>query len=53
MRVEVHYQDASTPLVYNDVRNTYIKGPFFVVYVGDRVWKHPVANIWRITEDYA
>lgn len=53
MRVEVHYKDASRPLVYEDVANTYVKGPFYCVYLASGVVKkHPVANIWRVTEDY-
>ena len=53
MRVEVHYKDASWPLVYEDAVNTYVKGPFFVVYLPEGiVKKHPVQNIWRITESY-
>lgn len=34
--------------------NTYTKGALFCVYLGSGkgVQKFPLANIWRITEDY-
>lgn len=57
MNVLVHYKDASTPILYKDVENTYVKGPFFVVLVKTKetrtVYKHPVDNIWRVQEDYS
>jgi hypothetical protein len=52
MKVEVHYKDASRPITYEKVKSTYIKGEFFVVYIDDTVYKHPIQNIWRIREDY-
>lgn len=65
MNVKVHYKDASAPIVYHDVENTYLKGEFFVVltktYSGEaaiqqgvrHVYKHPLNNIWRVEEDYS
>jgi hypothetical protein len=32
--------------------NTYTKGPLFCVYDGERVFKYPLANIWRVVEQY-
>lgn len=32
--------------------NTYIKGPMFCVFDGKKVEKYPIANIFRVTEDY-
>jgi hypothetical protein len=51
--VIVHLKDQSQPLTYHDVINTYQKGDFYCVYVKDeRVYKHPMADIWRVIEDY-
>lgn len=37
--------------------NTYTKGPLYCVFVGEgrdqgKVQKFPLANIWRVTEEY-
>lgn len=51
--VVVQLKDQSQPLVYEDVINTYEKGSFFCVYVsGEKVYKHPLRDIWRVKEDY-
>jgi hypothetical protein len=51
--VVVHLKDQSQPLVYAQVENTYEKGSFFCVYTSDEmVYKHPIADIWRIKEGY-
>lgn len=52
MTVIVHYKDASRPLTYAKVDNTYVKDKFYCVKVGKLVYKHPVFNIWRLIEDY-
>ena len=51
--VTVHLKDQSQPLVYENVINAYEKGSFYCVYVeGEKVYKHPIADIWRVKEDY-
>lgn len=53
--VTVELKETSQPLVY-EAENTYQKGDMFCVYImgawKSRVCKFPVANIWRVTEDY-
>ena len=49
-RVEVHYLDANEPLVYENAKMTFIKGPFFCVHHGNSSYKHPIANIWCVKE---
>lgn len=50
--VEVHYKDANRPLVYKDAHMTYVKDVFYCVHSGNKEYKHPIANIWRIKEDW-
>jgi len=39
--------------IEHDAKNTYTKGPFYCVYMPDgTVFKYPVSNIWRVTEEY-
>ena len=53
LTVAVHLKEQSQPLVYENVINAYEKGSFFCVYVeGEKVYKHPIADIWRVKEDY-
>jgi len=51
MKVQVHLKETSQPIIHEAV-NTYSKGPFYCVFVDGQVFKYPLANIWRITEDY-
>lgn len=51
-KVCVHYKDANRPLVYEHAHMTYIKDVFYCVSSGGVEFKHPIANIWRITENY-
>jgi len=51
-RVEVHYKDANSPLVYESAKLTFVKDVFFCVHSGEHSYKHPIANIWRIKEDW-
>jgi energy-coupling factor transporter ATP-binding protein EcfA2 len=38
---------------YENVVNTYTKGPLYVVYTADEIsYKHPIDTIWRIVEGY-
>lgn len=51
-KVEVHYKDANTPLVYENAEMTFVKDLFYCVHSGNHEYKHPIANIWRIKEDW-
>ena len=52
-RVGIHLHLQSNPIVVIDVVNAYEKGSFYCVYTEDgRVQKYPIANIWRVVEDY-
>ena len=51
MIVHVHLQEQSEPVVIENVRNAYTKGPLYCVMTHDRVvHKWPLTNIFRITE---
>lgn len=50
--VTVQYHDQAQPMEYRNVSNTYQKGDLFCVYVDGKVYKHPIPNIWRISESY-
>lgn len=53
IEVQVHLKDQSQPLVYRNVINTYEKGAFYCVYCkGEKVYKHPIRDIWRVKEGY-
>ena len=51
IRVIVKLKETSQEIIYNAV-NTYQKGDFYCIYDGKQVYKYPIANIWRVTEDY-
>lgn len=43
----------TSQVIEHDAKNTYTKGPFYCVYADDGyVYKYPVANIWRVVEEY-
>ncbi len=50
--IEIHMIDQARPVVREGVTNTYVKGPFYCVYLKDRVEKYPVAHIFRVVEPY-
>jgi hypothetical protein len=53
INVSIHLKDQSQPIIYENVINTYEKGSFFCVYCeGEKVYKYPICEIWRIKEDY-
>lgn len=52
MRVQLSLTETSQVIEHGHAKNTYTKGPFYCVYENNLVYKYPVANIWRITEDY-
>jgi hypothetical protein len=52
MKVRIELKETSQAIQL-DATNTYTKGPLYCVYLpGQIVQKFPLANIWRITEDY-
>lgn len=52
IKVRVELIETSQALEY-EAKNTYTKGGLFCVYTAqDEVHKIPLANIWRIVEDY-
>jgi hypothetical protein len=51
--VTVHLKDQSQPIVHERVINTYQKGDMFTLYCeGEKSYKYPICNIWRVIEDY-
>jgi len=53
VEVSVHLKDQSQPIVYQNVLNTYEKWSFYCVYCeGEKVYKHPIVDIWRVKEGY-
>lgn len=51
IEVKVELKETSQAIVLA-ARNTYTKGPFYCVYTANGVQKFPLANIWRVTEEY-
>lgn len=51
MKVRVQLKETSQPIVH-EATSTYTKGPFYCVQVGETAVKYPMANIWRVVEDY-
>lgn len=53
IQVSVHLKEQSQPIVYEEVKNTYTKGPFYCVYTAnEESHKFPVSDIFRVIEDY-
>jgi len=54
MKIEVWLKETNRPITYADVASTYLKGALYCVYQAhqQRVTKWPLANIWRIIEEY-
>lgn len=57
MIATVHLKETSQEIAYGMAENTYVKGPFYCVFIRDTegncyVHKYPLADIWRVTEDY-
>lgn len=52
MKVEIHLNEQSQPIVVENVINTYQKGDLFCVYCKDEVYKFPINHIFRIKENY-
>jgi hypothetical protein len=51
LKVVIQLTETSQPIEHAAV-NAYTKGPFYCVYLGGKVYKYPVANIWRVVEEY-
>ena len=53
MKVSIQLKESSQPITHSFV-NTYQKGDFYCVYdsKAETTYKYPLANIWRIAEDY-
>ena len=52
INVSVHYKGSSQPINYGECDSAYEKGAFYCVVKDGKVFKHPVRNIWRISESY-
>lgn len=51
MKVTIHLQYQSQPLIYSDVKNCYQKGSLYCVLLEDEsIHKFPINNIFRIIE---
>jgi len=49
----IHLKTQSQPIVHDDVINSYEKGAFFCIQTAnEKVFKYPIADIWRVIEDY-
>ena len=53
MRVQIELRESSQPVIYEDVKNIYTKGPLLCIYSGVTVYKHPLDTVWRVTESYS
>jgi len=52
-KVTVHIMLQAHPILHAMCRNTYQKGDMFCVLTDDdEVFKYPIANIFRVVEDY-
>ena len=53
IKVTIHLKTQSQPIEYTEVINTFQKGDFYVIYtVGEKSHKYPIADIFRVIEDY-
>lgn len=52
MTVRIDLKETSQALIFENVINTYTKGPLYCIYSGGLVTKIPIENIWRIVENY-
>lgn len=51
MKVLVQLKGTSQPIEHK-AKNTYQKGDFYCIHEGNDAIKYPIANIWRVIEDY-
>ena len=53
IEVKVQLKETSQPIIHAKTVTTYTKGPFFcLLREDDTVVKYPVADVWRVVEDY-
>jgi len=52
MDVTVQLKETSQPVVSFRAANTYTKGPLYCIQIGEKVYKYPLVDIWRVVEDY-
>jgi len=50
IKVEIHRNETSLPIVYEKVDNAYTKGEMYCVLIGKEVHKYPLSSIFRIIE---
>jgi len=51
IRIEIHRNETSLPIVYEDALNSYTKGNMYCVLVGDSVHKYPLSGLFRVIEE--
>ena len=52
MKVLIDLKESSSPIVIENVKNAYTKGALYCVYYDNKVSKFPIADIFRIVEEY-
>lgn len=54
MKVEVYLKETSQRIVFENVENTYTKGPLYCIYLKEEgvVYKYPVEQIFNVKETY-
>lgn len=53
MKVEIHMNEQSKPIVRENVKNAYTKGGMYCCYlITNIVEKYPLCNIFKVTEEY-
>lgn len=51
--VRIHLKSQSQPILHARTINLYQKGDFLCVFVeGEKVYKYPIGDIFRVIEDY-
>lgn len=55
MEIKVHLNSQSQPIEHHGVKNAYTKDGMYCIYFeeGAIVYKYPMCNIFRVTENYA
>lgn len=56
MKIGIHRNETSQPLVYENVINAYTKGNMYCILVKEddilKVYKFPLCSIFRVVEEY-
>ena len=52
MNIKIDLKESSSPLVFDNAKNSYTKGSLFCIYQDNKVTKIPLDNIWRVVEEY-